>query len=84
MLHSTLVAEANAIGMTVMVLPPGSRIRLVEKAVISLLVDRKGQIERRATQIYRQFTQISSRNEGMAELVGAMARLDQQGDCGTG
>jgi purine catabolism regulator len=73
--HSTLIAEANAIGMTVMVLPPGSRIRLVEKAVISLLVDRKGQIERRATQIYRQLTQISSRNEGMAELVGAMARL---------
>lgn len=73
--QSTLVAEANAIGMTVMVLPAGSRIRMVEKAVISLLVDRKGQIERRATQIYRELTQISSRNEGMAELVGAMARL---------
>lgn len=71
----TLIAEANAIGIPVLVLPPGSRIRMVEKAVVSLLVDRKGQIERRATQIYRQLTQISSRNEGMAELVGAMARL---------
>jgi len=70
-----LIAEANAIGMPVMVLPAGSRIRMVEKAVVSLLVDRKGQIERRATQIYRQLTQISSRNEGMAELVSAMARL---------
>ena len=42
---------------------------MVEKAVVSLLVDHKGQIERRGTQIYRQLTQISSRNEGMAELI---------------
>jgi PucR family transcriptional regulator, purine catabolism regulatory protein len=33
------------------------------------------QIERRGTQIYRQLTQISSRNEGMAELINTMARL---------
>ena len=69
------IAEANAYNMPLLALPNGSRIRLVEKAVVSLLVDRKGQIERRGTQIYRQLTQISSRNEGMAELVSAMARL---------
>lgn len=71
----TAVAEANAYGMPVMTLPGGSRIRLVEKQIVSLLVDRKGQIERRGTQIYRQLTQISSRNEGMPELIGSMARL---------
>lgn len=71
----TLIAEANASGIPVMILPSGSRIRMVEKSVVSLLVDRKGQLERRATQIYRQLTQISSRNEGMSELVNAMARL---------
>jgi purine catabolism regulator len=48
---------------------------MVEKAVVSLLVDHKGQIERRGTQIYRQLTQISSRNEGMPELINEMARL---------
>lgn len=69
------IAEANAYGLPVLMLPSGSRIRLVEKAVVSLLVDRKGQLERRGTQIYRQLTQISSRNEGMAELVNSMARL---------
>ena len=69
------VAEANAYSIPVLLLPNGSRIRLVEKAVVSLLVDRKGQIERRGTQIYRQLAQISSRNEGMSELVSAMARL---------
>lgn len=69
------IAEANAYGIPVMTLPNGSRIRMVEKAVVSLLVDHKGQIERRGTQIYRQLTQISSRNEGMPELINEMARL---------
>jgi purine catabolism regulator len=69
------IAEAKAYGIPVLLLPPSSRVRLVEKAVISLLVDRRGQVDRRGTQIYRQLTQISSRNEGMAELINAMARL---------
>ncbi len=71
----TAIAEANAYGMPVLTLPSGSHIRQVEKTIVSLLVDRKGQIERRATQIYRQLTQISSRNEGMNGLITAMARL---------
>ncbi|MFW5696527.1 MAG: helix-turn-helix domain-containing protein [Phototrophicaceae bacterium] len=69
------LAEAKAYGIPVLQLPAGSRVRLVEKAIVSLLVDRKVQIERRGTQIYRQLTQISSRNEGMAELINIMARL---------
>lgn len=69
------IAEAKAYGMPVLTLPPSSRIRLVEKAIVGLLIDRKVQIERRGTQIYRQLTQISSRNEGMPELISAMARL---------
>lgn len=72
---STALAEANAYGIPVLMLPAGTRPRLIEKQIVSLLVDRKGQIERRGTQIYRQLTQISSRNEGMQELIGAMARL---------
>jgi purine catabolism regulator len=72
---STALAEAKAYGMPLLALPPNSGIRLVEKAIISLLIDRKVQIERRGTQIYRQLTQISSRNEGMPELINTMARL---------
>ncbi len=71
----TAIAEAKAYSIPVLALPPGNRIRVVERAIVSLLVDRKGQIERRGTQIYRQLTQISSRNEGMPELINAMARL---------
>jgi purine catabolism regulator len=69
------IAEAKAYSIPILVLPSGSRPRMVEKTIVSLLVDRKGQLERRGTQIYRQLTQISSRNEGMAELINAMARL---------
>jgi PucR family transcriptional regulator, purine catabolism regulatory protein len=72
---TAVIAEANAYSLPLLLLPNGTRARQVEKAIVSLLVDRKGQIERRGIQIYRQLTQISSRNEGMNELVNAMARL---------
>lgn len=71
----TVIAEARACNIPLLILPAGSRVRMVEKTIVSLLVDRKGQLERRGTQIYRQLTQISSRNEGMAELINAMAKL---------
>jgi PucR family transcriptional regulator, purine catabolism regulatory protein len=71
----TAIAEAKAYGLPILTLPSSTRVRLVEKAIVSLLVDRKVQIERRGTQIYRQLTQISSRNEGMPELINTMARL---------
>lgn len=72
---TTALAEAKAYSIPVLILPAGSRPRMVEKTIVSLLVDRKGQLERRGTQIYRQLTEISSQNEGMAELINAMARL---------
>lgn len=71
----TALAEARAYGMPIMTIPQGNRPRMVEKTIVSLLVDRKGQFERRGTQIYRQLTQISSRNEGLPELINAIARL---------
>ena len=72
---SNVVAEASAYEIPLLILPNGTRVRSVEKAVVSLLVDRKGQLERRGIQIYRQLIQISSRNEGISELINAMARL---------
>ncbi len=75
---TTALAEAKARNLPVFSLPEDIRIREVEKMIISLLVNRKGQVERRGTQIYRQLTQISSRNEGMDGLIGAMARLTKK------
>ncbi len=76
--NPTALAEAKSYNLPVLTLPDDIRIRDVEKTIISLLVYRKGQIERRGTQIYRQLTQISSRNEGMDELIDAMARLTKK------
>ncbi len=69
------IAEAKACNMPLLLIPAGNQVRMVEKTIVSLLVNRKGQLELRGTQIYRQLTQISSRNEGMSELINAMARL---------
>lgn len=74
-LSPSALAEAKAYGLPVMTLPVNNHPRSVEKTVVSLLVDQQGQLERRGTQVYRQLTQISSRNEGMEELISAMARL---------
>ncbi len=67
--------EARAGALPLLLLPPGYSVREVERTVISLLLDRQAQIERRGQQVYRQLTQISSQNRGMAELVSAMADL---------
>ncbi len=75
---ATALAEAKSYNMPVLALADDARIREVEKTIISLLVNRKSQIDRRGTQIYRQLTQISSRNEGINELIAAMARLTKK------
>lgn len=69
------LAEANAHSLPLLVLPGNSGIRTVEQAVVSLLVDRKGQLEHRGAQIYRQLARISSSNGGMPELINAMSSL---------
>ncbi len=75
---TTALAESKSRALPIMALPVDARIREVEKSIISLLVNRKGKIERRGPQIYRQLTQISSRNEGMDGLLAAMARLTKK------
>lgn len=75
---ASALAEAKARSLPVLSITSNIRIRDIEKTIISLLINRKGQIERRATQIYRQLTQISSRNEGMQELIAAMTRLTKK------
>jgi purine catabolism regulator len=72
---SLALQEARSGKMPLLLLPNGYNVRDVERTVITLLLDRQAQIERRGTQIYRQLTQISSQNQGMPELVTAMAEL---------
>lgn len=67
--------EAESGNLPLLLLPPGHKVREVERTVIALLLDRQTQLERRGAQIYRQLIQISSGNRGMPELVNAMSRL---------
>ena len=55
---ASALAEARTCKLPVLSLPEDTRIRDVEKSIVGLLVNRKGNIERRGTQIYRQLTQI--------------------------
>lgn len=72
---SLALQEARAGHMPLILLPGGHTVRDVERTVITLLLDRQAQIERRGQQVYRQLTQISSQNLGMPELIGAIADL---------
>ena len=74
----TALAEAKAYHLPVLALSSDTRVRDVERTIIRLLAHRKSQMERRGAQIYRQLTEISARNEGMDELIGAMARLTKK------
>ena len=78
LVSGTALAEAKSFNIPVLSISDAVRVRDVEKTIISLLVNRKVQTERRGTQLYRQLTQISSRNEGMNELIAAMARLTKK------
>lgn len=69
------IAEANGFRIPVLVLPGNTSVRMVEQAVVSLLVDRKAQLEQRGGQIYRQLTRITSGNGGMPALINAMSLL---------
>ena len=71
----TAITEANAYGIPILIVPATHSIRQIERIIISLLVDRNNQLDRRGMQIYRELTEISSRNEGISALIGAIARL---------
>ncbi len=55
-------------------LPAGSHIRDVERAVLGLLLDRQGNVERRSTQIYQQLVQLASENAGLERIVHEIGR----------
>jgi purine catabolism regulator len=68
------LANAEAAHLPVLQLPPGTRIRDVERVVIGLLLDRQGHVERRSTQIYQQLVQLASENVGLEQIIHELAR----------
>ena len=72
------IAAANRSELPLLTLPAdGARANLrdIQRDILTLIVDRRGQLARRSTQVFRQLTQISSHNAGPAPLLEALALL---------
>jgi purine catabolism regulator len=67
------LATAEMAHLPVLQLPANSRIREVERAIVGLLLDRQGYIERRSTQVYQQLVQLASENVGLDRIVHELA-----------
>ena len=71
----TVIAAANRSEIPLLILSGEIDLRDIQRDILALLVDRRGQLARRSTQVFRQLTQISSHNAGPAPLLEALARL---------
>ena len=69
------VAEAQAAGIPLLLLPREARLPALERAVIRLIVDRQAQVEHFGGEVARQFAQASIENRGWIGLTQAIARV---------
>ena len=72
-------------GLAILVLPPDAVLPDVERAVIGLIVDRDGQVQRRATEIYHFLIQLAledaptqSMADGLAQAAGRVVYLEDE------
>jgi len=56
-------------------LPDGTDLRDVERAVIRLIVEREAQLDRRGRQVYRQLAQLSIENRGLQAIARALLQI---------
>jgi purine catabolism regulator len=69
------VAEAQAVGIPLLLLPHEAKLPALERAVIRLIVDRQAQVEHFGGEVARQLAQASIENRGWAGLAQIMARI---------
>ncbi|MPZ14053.1 MAG: hypothetical protein GEU73_06450 [Chloroflexi bacterium] len=72
---STEVVEAGARAdaLPIMVLPPDSSPQDAERAIIGLIVDRDGQVQRRAAEIYQSLIQLALEDAPTDTMAGRLA-----------
>lgn len=74
-----LIALAEAERLPLIALPQGSRLRDVERLIISVLIDRHGHVEHRSAQIYEQLIEIATANVGLEGIVQALSDFLHKG-----
>src|SRR5579859_4085364 len=70
-----LLGAAQLAELPVLRLPLDSHIREVEQAIISLILDRAQDADRRSAQIYQQLVQIAADAGGLDRLIHELSRL---------
>lgn len=66
-------AAERADALAVLVLPAGSGLQEIERAVIALIVDRSSQVERRVTEVYEQLVHLALLDSPLQVLADTLA-----------
>ncbi|WP_374689044.1 helix-turn-helix domain-containing protein [Promineifilum sp.] len=66
---------ADALNLTVVVVPPPASLREIHEAVALLLLDRQTATSERAMQLYRQLSAMSREGQGLAAMTEVMSKL---------
>jgi sugar diacid utilization regulator len=74
-----LAADADDASVPVLLVPPGNRIRDVERAVTAYLLEEQGHAERRSGQLYQQLVGLAAENVGLKEIISALGALVKKG-----
>ena len=64
--------------MRVLVLPEGSSLAAVERAVAGLILDRESQVQRRAAEVYQDLIQLALEDVPVQSLAEALAQAEEQ------
>lgn len=68
-------ASADAAMIPLIQLPPGASLSEVEKAAIATVVDKQAELQRRASEIHRQLSQLTFEERGIQAVVDRLAEI---------
>lgn len=69
-----VIDAASKMGEPLLSLPEQSDVRRLERAALSLLLDRGAAMERHAAQVYQELTVLSAENAGLEEMAALIGR----------
>lgn len=69
------VETAEELCLPLFHLPAGTNLRVVEKSVISLIVNRQAELQHRGTQIYRELAQLALEDRGLPAIALRLSQI---------
>lgn len=74
-LPALALSAAQLAGFPVFLLPAGSQLREVERAILTVLLNRQADLERRSVGIYQQLMRMASDNADLNAIVHELSRM---------